>query len=185
MLPDDTRSENNETGRKSEVLHNQPIEGLEFNDIFKAKTGVAKATIKEKVLDTFAKACLEHSHEELKRSQEFDDLVGFPSDDETSKKVKNDVIDEINLNITTSENHDNEPKTEKHNSQAVKLDIDIKGNNNCQNIEDYKKKDEEMKVDEGSYLFKPNINENKSINHNELSNDLKDRFDHEQPTSWK
>lgn len=167
-----------DTGRKSEILQNQPIEGIEINDILKAKTGVAKATIKENILDTFTKAYLEHSQEELKKSQEFDDLIGFPSDDETSKKVKNEVIDDINLNITTSENNENDGKTDKNNNHLIRPEIELSKINN-KSTDEGKTKGENSKYEEEQvYSAFPSINDNKSINHNDHSNYFKEYGSH-------
>ena len=145
------------------------LDNIELTDIKKTKTGEIKPIIKDNLIEPINKHKADQNlivNEDLKKSQEFDDLVGFPSDDETSKKFKNEVIDEINLNITNSENGEelkdyiNEKQNELQN---------IQDGRNEENQKDLDKLDEEIKSDINntsedkgfSHRF-PNINEGRA-----------------------
>lgn len=96
------------TGRKSEIIPKHSLDA-ELEDDKEFKDSELKDFLKDKIAESQNLNDIEKP-EQKSQSQDYDELVAFPSDDEASKKLKDEVINDINSVESDTDEHPESPK---------------------------------------------------------------------------
>ena len=98
----------NKTGRKSEIIPKHSLDA-DIDEDKDFKSSELNDFLKDKIAES-QKLTEAEKPEQKSQSQDYDELIAFPSDDEASKKLKDEVINDINSVESDTDGHPESPE---------------------------------------------------------------------------